>query len=145
MYEYGHGIQYRREHAQRRFRSPQTACKCLSAGNRSREFHHIFSIFTEQKPFLPAIPVMTYLDFWQRVLPRSRVPLSFRRIGIADIDRGIPSPSVPGKMASYEWYGSSHICQLMKFAVGDGLHSLRMIDDSRICDQETQITSNQFS
>ena len=33
-----------------------------------------FSMLMAQKPFLPAIPVITYLDFWQ-VLPTIQVPL----------------------------------------------------------------------
>ena len=59
----------------------------------------------------------------------------FRRIGIADIDGNtLLAYREDGILMQY---GSSHICQLAKFAVSDGLNSLGMIDDSGICDQET--------
>ena len=91
------------------------------------EFILSFSMFTEQKPFLPAMPVITKRDFWQ-VLPTIQVPSSSGALVLRML-MGMPCWRT-GKMAS-SWstgtpmYASSLSSLYVITSMASGLSMIR--------------------
>ena len=132
MYEYGHGINT----GGNMLKGDSVLLKRLQYLSAETDLgvHHIFFNIHRAEAFFTGD---TGDDIFGLLAGASHDPgtVVFRRIGIANIDGNtLLAYREDGILMQY---GSSHICQLAKFAVGDGLNSLGMIDDSGICDQET--------